>query len=157
MPSSARRGTRFKNEQPLDEEDILYQEPLDQDQFTDQFMFQDYGDPYGQDAYDEAAYGQDSFAYQPEYYPASAYSSEEYEEEYRSAGVFSFIRAHWVAYLVAVAIAVILGAGAAVAVGVLGSTPDNDTVTQSETEATPDDSEISSEAAAASEDVNATE
>lgn len=163
MPFSARRGTRFKNDQPVDQEDILYQEPLEQDQFTDQFMFQDYGDPYEADGYDQGYYGepygdedgQDPFVYQPDYYPASAYSSDEYEEEYRQTGVLSFIAAHWRPYLIAILVAIALGAGAAVVVGIYGTTPDKETAAQSETDQTPDETEIDSEASAVSnEDVN---
>lgn len=43
----------------------------------------------------------------------------------REGSVLSFIKDHWLAYLIAAALAVALGLGAAYVVGVIGSTPDN--------------------------------
>lgn len=37
--------------------------------------------------------------------------------------MFSFIRRHWVAYLIGAVIAIVIGLGAAYYVGVIGSTP----------------------------------
>lgn len=80
--------------------------------------------------------------------------------------MFRFIRRHWLAYLIGVAVAIALGFGAAYVVGVVGSTPESqraardegdavDTVTQGEADDANDSLNTLSGDDAASEDASA--
>lgn len=60
--------------------------------------------------------------------------------------MFTFIKRHWVAYLVGALIALALGFGVAYAVGVIGSTPEATRIEQ--TEAEQEDAETSEDASA---------
>ena len=60
--------------------------------------------------------------------------------------MFTFIKRHWVAYLVGALIALALGFGVAYAVGVIGSTPEVTRIEQ--TEAEQEDAEASEDASA---------
>lgn len=60
--------------------------------------------------------------------------------------MFTFIKRHWVAYLVGALIALALGFGVAYAVGVIGSTPETTRLEQIEAEQ--EDAEASEDASA---------